>query len=362
MSTPQFSRRTHRAREHMTALGQRIPDVWSLVDQVRAVHTESIGGPDWPRHVYLPMEQAGMIAATIQRAQGEQPTPASIGYLANDISTLSAWRMTQSIYRYDPALYAALVDTPLTGDIPASVVQRLPEWCVYIETPDMAVATTDGEAPLRGVYAWLDHARGAAHDQLVLVLDADGPRLTPTHIPLIGTLAEACDATLAEWRDAYARGNATRLPRKDWADQVQRTIPPILSLLLYLCSESPDLTRRGKPDVPANPEPKRTRRHGWRVFPASGPSEWDVGVRIGAALRDAYAREQTGGDAAPTGRHVRPHVRAAHWHTILSGPRKRADGTTIPSAERRADLRWMPPITINVDDVGELPATIRRVK
>lgn len=360
--TPQFQRRTHRAREHMLALGQRIPDIWSLVDQVRAVNSDDIGGSDWPRHVYLPLEHAGMVAATIQQMQGEHPTPASIGYLASDIATLSAWRMTQGIYRYDPALYAALVDTPISGDIPAHVLQRMPEWCVYIETPDMTIATTDGAVPLRGVYAWLDHARSADHDLLVLVSDADGPRLTPTHIPLIGTLAEACEATLAEWRDAYARGNATRLPRKDWSDQVQRTIPPILSLLLYLCSEAPDLTRRGKLDTPVNPEPVRTRRHGWRLFPADGPREWDVGVRIGAALRAAYAREETGSDAAATGRHVRPHIRRAHWHTILSGARKRADGTPIPASDQRRELRWMPPLPIAVESADQLPAVIRKVR
>jgi hypothetical protein len=278
------------------------------------------------------------------------------------IAALAAWRMTQGIYRYDPALYAALVDTPIAGDIPAQVLQRMPEWCVYIATPDMAIATTSGDAPLRGVYAWLDHARGADHDLLVLVCDAEGPRLTPTHIPLVGSLGEACEATLAEWRDAYARGNATQLPRKDWADQVQRTIPPILSLLLYLCSQSPDLTRRGKPDLPANPEPVRTRRTGWRLFAADGPREWDVGVRIGAALRAAYAREETGGEASASGRHVRPHVRRAHWHTILSGARLRNDGTPIPSAERRAELRWMPPIPVAIEDAGELPSVVHRVR
>jgi len=361
MTTPQFQRRTHRAREHMLALGRRIPDIWSLVDQVRAVNSDDIGGPDWPRHVYLPLEHAGTIAAMIQQMQGEQPTPTSIGYLASDIATLSAWRMTQGIYRYDPALYAALVDTPIAGDIPAHVLQRMPEWCVYIETPDMTIATTSGSLPLRGVYAWLDHARGADHDLLVLVSDAEGPRLTPTHIPLVGTLAEACEATLTEWRDAYARGNATQLPRKGWAAEVQRTIPPILSLLLYLCSEAPDLSRRGKLALPANPEPVRTRRHGWRLFAADGPSEWNVGVRIGAALRAAYAREETGSAAAATGRHVRPHVRRAHWHTILSGARKRADGTPIPVAEQRHELRWMPPIPVALTD-AELPAVIRPVK
>lgn len=362
MTTPQFSRRTHRAREHLAALGRRIPDLWSLIDQVRAVNADEVGGPDWPVHTYLPLEHAAVSASAIARLEGWQATPANLGQLASEVATLSAWRMTQGIYRYDPALYAALVDTPITGDLPASVLQRMPEWCVYVETPDMTVATTAGAAVLHGAYAWLDHARGASHDTLTLLLDAEGSRLTPTHVPLIGSLSDACEATLAEWRDAYLRGNATQLPRKDWADQVQRTLPPILSLLLYLCSESPDLTRRGKPAEPANPEPVRTRRHGTRLFPADGHREWDVGVRIGAALRAAYAREETGGEAAATGRHVRPHVRRAHWHTILSGARKRDDGSTIPTTERRSELRWMPPIPIAITDASELPAVIHQVK
>lgn len=346
----------------MLDLGRRVPDIWSLIDQVRATHADTIGTDDWPRHVYLPLEPAGEVAAMLMRANGETPTPTSVAYAATELCTLAAWRMTQGIYRYDPALYTALIDTPLTGDIPATVVQRLPEWCVYIETPDMEVATTAGPVTLHGVYAWMDRRPGADHDILTLSLDAEGLRLTPTHVPLVGTLDDACAATMAEWRDAYARGNAEQPPHAGWADEVHRTVPRILSLLLYLCSEAPDLTRRGQPATPANPEPKRTRRHGWRLFAVDGPSEWDVGVRIGAALRDAYAREQTGGDAAPTGRHVRPHVRRAHWHTILSGPRKHDDGTTIPSADRRADLRWMPPIPINVGDVSTMPATIRRVR
>lgn len=34
----------------------------------------------------------------------------------------------------------------------------------------------------------------------------------------------------------------------------------------------------------------------------------------------------------------RPHIRRAHWHTILSGPRRR-DGVPVSPAERQADLR-----------------------
>jgi hypothetical protein len=362
MTTPQFQRRTHRARDRMLDLGRRIPDIWSLIDRVRVANGDDIGSADWPAHVYLPLEHAGFIAANIMRMHGETPTPTTAAWAATELCTLSAWRMTQGIYRYDPALYAALVDTPLAGDIPASIIQRMPEWCVYIETPEMVVATTSGDAPLHGVFAWLDHARGADHDILVLALDVDGLRLTPTHVPLVGSLDDAVAATLAEWQDAYARGNAESPPPAAWADQVRRTVPGILSLLLYLCSEAPDLSRRGKPATPANPEPVRTRRHGWRLFAAGGPSEWDVGVRIGAALRAAYAREQTGGAAAESGRHVRPHVRRAHWHTILSGKRKRDDGTPIPASDQRRELRWMPPIPVALEDVGDLTAVIRPIK
>ena len=85
-------------------------------------------------------------------------------------------------------------------------------------------------------------------------------------------------------------------------------------------------------------------------------------MRIGSALRAAYQREQAGGDAAGDGHQVRPHMRRAHWHTVVSGKRKAADGSAIPAEKRRRELRWMPPIAVNVDDIGELPAVVRKVK
>ena len=78
---------------------------------------------------------------------------------------------------------------------------------------------------------------------------------------------------------------------------------------------------------------------------------WDVGVRLGAALRRAYQAAQTGGTDTHAG--PRAHIRRAHWHGFWSGPRE---------GERRFDLRWLPPIPVNVEDVGELPFTVRPVR
>lgn len=355
--SPQFQRKTHRARDHLLAIGRSVPGLWQMVDQLRAEHQDK-----WPEYTYLPLEAAGQIAAAVVAKSGETPTPRGITNLASQIATLSAWRMTQGIYRFDPAVYAALTDTPLDGELPVDLLHRLPEWCIYLETPDQETATPSGTTRVHGAYVWIDSPKDGGYDILTLLLDTER-QLTPTHVPLVGTLDQSFDALLAEWQDAYDRGNATHLPPSDWSVHARQTIQPILSMVLYLCSQTVEISNRGRLDrQPGNPEPKRTRRHGWRLFAADGPTEWDVGVRMGAALRAAYQAEQTRQDPAPTGRHVRPHVRRAHWHTFLSGRRKRDDGTPIPASERRRDLRWLPPIAVNLDDIDELPATIRPIK
>lgn len=112
---------------------------------------------------------------------------------------------------------------------------------------------------------------------------------------------------------------------------------------------------------PANPAPKRTKR-GWRLFPAERVTTWDVGVRLGAALRRAHHAAETGGSGDGTHASPRGHVRRAHWHGFRSGPMKTPAGDVIPAASRRFDLRWLPPIPVNLETLDDLPATIRPVK
>jgi hypothetical protein len=217
----------------------------------------------------------------------------------------------------------------------------------------MVVPTTQGDIPLRGTFAWLDRARGTRHDLLTLLLDAEGAELTVSHVPLIGTMQEALASITRDWRDAYTRGNAPSLPPESFEAMARKTLTPIVSLLLYLCTEAADIA--GRKGSPGNPEPVRTRRYGMRLFPVDGLRTWDVGVRIGAALRRAYQREEVSANSSESERTVRPHVRRAHWHTFVSGPRKE------PEKQRRA-LKWMPPIPVMIDDYDALPAVIRGVE
>lgn len=332
-------------KQRLIEWGKILPGIWPAVERIRAAHKDG-----WPATVYLPLEYAGEATLAAIQTRGDTVRgPAELSPAAVTTQCLGTWRMTQGIYRIDPTLYAALVDTPITGDIPAEVLTYLPEWCVYVETPGMTVPSTTDDVPVLGLWYWLD-ANPRCGLTLCIGIDIGRqPPLIVQHVPLIGTIEQAIDETMREWTDAYARGNAKRLPPPDYAAAARAWLPPVLSLVLYLCSRASDISGRGQP---GNPTAHHARRQGDRLYAASGPRRWDVGVRLGAALRAAYAG--TGGDAGDERPRsaMRPHIRRAHWHTYLSGPR---------GHERNRELKWMPPLAVAIEDYDALPTTVRRL-
>lgn len=359
MTSPQFSARACRPRDHLAAAGRLYPRAWSDIEHMRA-HARGQTVADWPAWCYLPIAGAQAAVANYAGLPVEllgSLYPQRIVDAAR-LAAMAAWRMTQGIYRFDPALYDAVRDTPIDGDIPHDVLYRFPEWCVYIETPGLMLGTDRAH----GVFAHLEHDMRTSRPELRLVFDADaegGMMLIPVPIHLgPWSLPESLDRMMDT---ASATALERGLPDMSRARStvLRAAAEPVLALLLYLCSQASEID--GRKGQPGNPTPSRTRRDGWKLFPASGPSTWEVGVRIGAALRRAYQAEQTRGGPGNAPSSPRPHIRRAHWHTILSGPRMR-NSQPMPAAERNAELRWMPPIAVNLDDGNALPATIRSVR
>lgn len=347
-------------RERLAEFGRTYPGIWRIVDEARQARRPD--DPTWPEYVFLPYMKAGKVLA-LWHVEYERPVdPSTLCGPAFILAGLAAWRATQGIYRYDPALYGPVIETPITGDIPGELLRRLPEWCVYVETPHMTAPLAGSEAPLLGVWAWLNLGKT---DSLTLMLHVEGAEQLPVgYLPMVGTLDEALAQVDADWQEAIARGKSgDRLggPAMDlrvlladgdvarnYTNPARRAFEPILSLLLYLCSERPDIDGR-----PVKPVPKRTKL-GWRFFPADKPRTWNVGERVGAALRLGYEQQETGrGQIDRHTGHARPrgHIRGAHWHTFLTGEGRQ---------QRR--LRWLPPIQVNLPDINALPATVRRVQ
>lgn len=294
-----------RPRQHLIHAAKLYPGAWRAYDAYRA--GRGVDLPAWPDWCYAPLA----VAYSVVSGGGTTRLGLEMIGDVSRLGAMAAWRVTQGIYRFDPALYGALIETPINGDLPADVLYRLPEWCVYIQTPSM----TWMGAPLFGFFAHLEWDAGTGRTELRLLLDGEaGFSPLPIHIGQ-WSLSEAVAKALDAGR-VHATALGVPIPGEVRTMQTA-TAAPLISLLLYLCADDAEV---GDGSVrPANPAPKRTKQ-GWRMFPAEKPTNWDVGVRIGAALRKAFHAAETGqGEIDPETGRARPraHIRRAHWHAFM---------------------------------------------
>jgi hypothetical protein len=190
--------------------------------------------------------------------------------------------------------------------------------------------------------------------ELRLLLDVTGPAgdqliVMPIHLGK-GGVAEGVAAMLKEVARQFLVGVQTP---DGLVETLSSDLSPLVSLVLYLCSEAADIQESGAGKrVPTRPKPQKTRK-GMRIFAPDHPSRWEVGYRLGAALRQALAEREP---SEPTGTHSspRPHIRRAHWHSFWVGKRDQPDARSVT-------LKWLPPIPVNVQGVDDLTATVRDV-
>ena len=323
---------THRARRHLEAAGRDHPQAWTQFDDFRQ-RREALGG--WPEYVFCPLAGAYAVAS----GGGSNRLPLDrVGEVAR-LGALAAWRPTQGIYRFDPDLYAALVASPPSGQLPCEVLRHMPAWCVYLESSEAAQ-----QAGLFGFFAHMESDTNTGGEELRLLLDhTDGLLALPLHLGP-WDLSTALDEM---GREARKQAVLAGQPAPGNMAQLATLAGPLVSLLLYLCSDGADYERAG----PVTPT--RTKK-GLRLFPPHQPRTWEVGTRIGAALRRAASLPASDlGPADPgTRASPRPHVRTAHWHLYWTGPRT---GTQVPK------VRWIAPVGVNLALGEDLPAVVRQV-
>jgi hypothetical protein len=288
-----------------------------------------------------------MVAAgAVLLEAGVQPGTPQAEREAPRVAALASWRCTQGIYRVQPTLLAELLDTPITGDVPADVLTRLPEWCVYVETPGHLYG---GELRLAGFWAHLESDSETGRAELRLLLDHDretGPDLLSVGVHLGGTIEDgirsAIEVSVSDYRKMGLPVATIRRLRAEGHTILAPAIGALVSVVLYLCADDAEIDDR-------RPLPPRVVRGKKRpLLPAAqGPVVHETGVRLGAALEAGRAHAREHGESL--GGSVAPHVRRAHWHTYWTGPR---DG------ERRALVRWLSPILVGAPEV----ATVRPVR
>jgi hypothetical protein len=333
-----------RSKQFVADVAKRYPTAWHQYEDIR--RRRGVDHPDWPDWCFAPCAVAAHIIGGGKATLGLENS-----LWVSHLSAAAAWRVTQGIYRMDADLAESLAKTELDRELPTDVLTRLPEWCVFIEANLHWY-----QYAISGFFAFLEFDYETRTRELRLVLDA-GEEWLPISLPIeSGSLKTAVEQFVGEVRRQMERFNAKitiPLEEAEFLDQVT----PFVSMCLYLCSQEPDLQdAERRREYPARPVPKKTRK-GERLFPPDRPTVWEIGFRLGAALRQAREQSKTRHLEDPPWEKIRPigHIRRAHWHCYWSGSIKRPES-------RRAELRWLPPISVNLKKIDSLVAVLRPVK
>lgn len=307
-----------RPLEHLNAASKLYPDVWQQVNKFRLSKGKDL--PDWPNWCFLPM------AATFAIVSGGGNMPFNqVGDVAR-LAALIAWRYTQGVYRFEPSVYQSISNTIAKGDIPVEVLFRLPEWGLYIETPELDEY---------GFFAHLEHDINTGRAELRLLIDSEDA-LYPIILHLGDwTVTEAIDRAISE---AAKQGefNKHDLPVDMMITHQSAIAHHCISLLLYLCSEQPDIQPIER-ELPARPKAKKVKGD-WKLFPPKKPKIWHVGKEVAKQISAVLG--ETSGE---TRNSPAPHIRRAHWHGFWKGSK----GTS----SRKFIYKWLPPTVINANGV-----------
>ncbi|NSW82773.1 MAG: hypothetical protein HPY90_05770 [Syntrophothermus sp.] len=257
------------------------------------------------------------------------------------------------MYRFDESLFNDLCSTPLEGNLPSEIFLQLPEWCVYIQTPGLSWA----DRSVDGVFISLEYDPNDFRQELRFVFVCPDLVCFPFAIHLgPWDLDESIRRMVAESERNVDIFSGTREAVDDLynsIEQIKTALVPVINLVLYICSANADFNGP-RPQHPAARQPKKKKDTA-----ADEVRVWDVGIRVGAAMRKYAEAQKTNREAGVsegrTHSSPRPHVRRAHWHHFWTGPKAEPE-------KRQLILKWLPPIPVNIDDIDTLPITLIPLK
>lgn len=298
------------------------PNLFTEIESVRLhLITRSV---KWHKACYVP------IGAVANLLKFDQKSKIAQIMIAANATALAAWRMGgKHIIKFDKTLEAALGG--MKGNVPMHIFKQLPFMCAYIVVSDDPV--------IKGFFVHLEHDLKSNALELRFVIENEKEEIAATVLDLnaTGTIEQVVEKTMKNIRKLAPEAANTVVT------EISGLMHRILPLVLYLCSVGDDTKKLQSPaTIPALPRKNR-------AMAVPQPKTWDMGERIGAAIRASAIREAK---AEPTGKGSpkRAHIRRGHYHIYKVG-KGRAEEIS----------KWIYPMAINADDGSEMPTTTRRV-
>ncbi len=329
---------------------QDFPQAWRQIARLRTDRGKDL--PWWPEWCYCPI--AGSIAVITEGAphMGIIEIKKLTAHPPAVMAALAAWRVTKGVYRFDPILLEEISKMELEGDLPAEIFYSLPEWCIYVETPGFMYVNNE----VSGVFVSLEYDPNDHRHELRLVFVDASLKCFPVPLHLgKWTVQEAVNRAVQEG-NRVMQGMGLPDCTATIPDAKDLSIIPFVNLVLYVCSINADY---GTGPSPQHPSKKPARKGKLQV--ANDARTWDIGVRIGPALKRAKMSEHEAQERTGERSHASPrsHIRRAHWHHYWIGPRNEPE-------KRNLILKWLPPIPVGISELDgnemEMPAVIRPIR
>lgn len=324
----------------LTEITKQNPTVWKHVENFYFAKGQS-DIPEWPSWCFIPLFPWRYIAAKWAKLPEEKVTRDILMLLAS----IGTWRYSQGIYRFSSTVYDALAKTELHAKIPADVLLRLPEWCVYVEVPRLPWGPDNTLYGFWAFLSWEVTNVASLHITCDLERGFEARSFELGPFSLTESLTKMIEPGLAGKPgaiDAWESYKNYILP-----ELVER-YSILLSLLLYICSDSPEFKGPRGETFPKRLQPSRVKK-GLRLFPATSTRIWQTGVETGERLERERAVAESG---AKERKGVIPHLRRAHWHGYWMGKREKDEAGNYIS-ERNFSHRWLPPVFVGGNDDGD---------
>lgn len=325
-------------------VSKRYPNAWEYMEQIHQSNGKD-GNPSWPTWCYAPMAAALAIATQSDKTLFGQLRAVSD---AQQIDALASWRVSKEVFIINETLEETLFQQADDTSVPADILMQIPYPCFYIQFTNFMF---QGRA-ISGAFIHLEYdVKNSSTELRVLFVFADGNTLGfPIHVNA-GKIENSEHITVQEAINAIGKDSplgALRGMMQTENVAIKDALSKTLQVVLYLCSQNAEIA--------PNKEQSTVYKCGRKIRDSYAEiRKWDVGIRIGAAIKSSNQSEPFNDKTKTHSAHAspRPHMRRGHWHNFWAGSK------STPN-ERKLVLKWVAPTFIG--ELDETPVVIHNVK
>lgn len=288
--------------------------IWQRTQSIYIKRKLACAKPEWHDSVFIPTEVWMSILEPFSPALTNHRLDRTMfNAMFAQLSCLATWRYSQGVYRVDPYSYKRLFNVNAGSILSVKHINRFPEWCIYIETPNFKYLGREVKGALvqRNYTNVFD--RSKQPDSLIISLDMDkiydqeNDTMNPAPYAVFNTNTLE-DKSL---RDCFMFGYAGTINtrRKNipseylfWSEEtLTQVFGPIFSLINLICeptilveSENYIGVKPSYKNIEASFISMKGNKPNYKLQAPSNPRMWSVAADVGKNKRQYDLRKAHG--------------------------------------------------------------------